>query len=43
MTSGKIYYNILIDDKSGIIETYRILNDFLNYIKENKEIVYEKK
>ena len=43
MTSGKIYYNILIDDKSGIIETYRILNDFLNYIKENKEIIYEQK
>jgi hypothetical protein len=32
--SGKIYYNILLDDRAGLATSYDILNKVLNYIEE---------
>lgn len=34
--SGKIYYNILLDDRAGLETSYNILHKLLNYIGAGK-------
>ena len=31
--TGKLYFNQLLDDKAGLYESYRILTDFLEIVK----------
>jgi hypothetical protein len=33
--SGKIYYNVLLDDRAGLCSSMRILNSVIQYAKEN--------
>ena len=34
---GKAYYNIMLDDRSGLGETIRVLSEFLDITEEEKE------
>lgn len=36
--TGKIYYNVFLDDKTGLGQTYRILRKFLKYLQETEKL-----
>jgi FMN phosphatase YigB (HAD superfamily) len=37
-TAKKIYYNVLLDDRAGLIETYELLLDLYHQIKFPKDV-----
>ena len=37
--NGKIYYNILLDDRAGLFEAYSILIDVVSYIEKDKGLI----
>lgn len=36
--SGKVFYNVFLDDKAGLGQAYRILKKFLRFLEENKKL-----
>lgn len=37
--NGKIYYNILLDDRAGLNEAYSILINVVSYIEKDKGLI----
>ena len=37
--NGKIYYNILLDDRVGLFEAQSILSDVVSYIEKDKGLI----
>ena len=37
--NGKIYYNILLDDRTGLNEAYSILINVVSYIEKDKGLI----
>ena len=37
--NGKIYYNILLDDRAGLFEAQSILSDVVSYIEKDKGLI----